>query len=284
MAHDPQAAADVIAAEAPGFQPSLALVLGTGIGALAEAVERPTIIDYGDLPGFPRAAVEGHAGQLVLGNLAGVAVACMRGRAHLYEGHAAADLALPIRALHFAGCETLVLTNAAGSLNPGFIPGSLMMLSDHINMTGANPLAGANEERFGPRFPDMTRAYDRELRRRLTVAATSLGIVLNEGVYLALLGPNFETPAEIRAFRTMGADAVGMSTVPECLVARHLGMRVAAISSLTNLAAGMTDEELSHEQSLAVGAEAAKDLNRLLPEFLSTLSPEAGAPSPEADN
>ncbi|MBT3927017.1 MAG: purine-nucleoside phosphorylase [Rhodospirillaceae bacterium] len=275
MAHNPQAAAEVIREQAPGFQPRLALVLGTGLGALAETIEHPFIIDYGDLPGFPRAAVEGHAGRLMLGKLAGVEVACMLGRAHLYEGHPAADLALPIRALRLAGCDTLILTNAAGSLNPRFPPGSLMMLSDHINMTGVNPLMGANDERFGERFFDMSQAYDRELRRRLAVAATALGIILNEGVYMALLGPNFETPAEIRAFRTMGADAVGMSTVPECLVARHCGMRVAAISSLTNLAAGMTDEELSHEQSLAVGALAAKDLSRLLPEFLSGLSSDA---------
>lgn len=276
MARDPQTAADVIGAQAPGFRPQLALVLGTGIGALAQAIEDPVIIDYGDLPGFPRSAVEGHAGRLVLGNLAGVAVACMQGRVHLYEGHEAADLALPIRALRLAGCDILMLTNAAGSLNAAFLPGSLMMLSDHINMTGANPLVGANDERFGPRFPDMTVAYDRELRRGLADAATALGVTLHEGVYVALLGPNFETPAEIRALRTLGADAVGMSTVPECLVARHSGMRVAAISTLTNLAAGMTNEELSHEQSLAVGAEAAKDLARLLPEFLASLSPGAG--------
>jgi xanthosine phosphorylase len=275
MAQYPQAAADLIGARVPGFQPQIGLVLGTGIGALAEAIESPAIIDYGDLPGFPRSAVEGHAGRLVLGNLAGVSVACMQGRAHLYEGHAAADLALPIRALRLAGCDTLVLTNAAGSLNAEFLPGSLMMLSDHINMTGFNPLVGANDERFGPRFPDMTLAYDRELRGGLSATATTLGITLHEGVYVALLGPNFETPAEIRALRTLGVDAVGMSTVPECLVARHCGMRVAAISTLTNLAAGMTDEELSHEQSLAVGAKAAKDLARLLPAFLESLSPGA---------
>ena len=148
------------------------------------------------------------------------------------------------------------------------------MLSDHINMTGANPLIGNNDERFGPRFPDMTEAYDRALRSRFSDAATALGITLHEGVYLALLGPNFETPAEIQAFRRLGADAVGMSTVPECLVARHCCMRVAAISTLTNLGAGMTDKELSHEQSLAVGAEAAKDLGRLLPAFLTSLSPD----------
>ena len=276
MAQDPNAAAEVIRAKAPSFHPQVALVLGTGIGALAEAIEDPVIIDYGELPGFPRSAVEGHAGRLVLGNLAGVAVACMQGRVHLYEGHDAADLALPIRALRLAGCDILVLTNAAGSLNAEFLPGSLMMLTDHINMTGANPLIGANDERFGPRFPDMTVAYDRELRRSLAASATALGVTLHEGVYVALLGPNFETPAEIRALRTLGADAVGMSTVPECLVARHCGMRVAAISTLTNLAAGMTDEELSHEQSLAVGAEAAKDLGRLLPTFLESLSPGAG--------
>jgi len=274
MAQDPNAAAEIIRATAPDFHPQVALVLGTGIGALAEAIEDPTIIDYGELPGFPRSAVEGHAGRLVLGNLSGLSVACMQGRVHLYEGHPAANLALPIRALRLAGCETLVLTNAAGSLRAEFLPGSLMMLSDHINMTGANPLIGNNDERFGPRFPDMTEAYDRALRSRFSDAATALGITLHEGVYLALLGPNFETPAEIQAFRRLGADAVGMSTVPECLVARHCGMRVAAISTLTNLAAGMTDKELSHEQSLAVGAEAAKDLGRLLPAFLTSLSPD----------
>ncbi|MDA0229546.1 MAG: purine-nucleoside phosphorylase [Proteobacteria bacterium] len=274
MAQDPHAAAEMIGAKAPGFHPQIALVLGTGIGALAEAIEDATIIDYGELPGFPRSSVEGHAGRLVLGNLSGVSVACMQGRVHLYEGQPAADLALPIRALRIAGCETIVLTNAAGSLNAEFLPGNLMMLSDHINLTGANPLIGANDERFGPRFPDMTIAYDRILRHRLAAAAEALGITLHEGVYLALLGPNFETPAEIRAFRTLGADAVGMSTVPECLVARHCGMRVAAISTLTNLAAGMTDEVLSHEQSLAVSAEAAKDLGRLLPAFLASLSPD----------
>ena len=274
MAQDPNAAAEIIRATAPDFHPQVALVLGTGIGALAEAIEDPTIIDYGELPGFPRSAVEGHAGRLVLGNLSGLSVACMQGRVHLYEGHPAANLALPIRALRLAGCETLVLTNAAGSLRAEFLPGSLMMLSDHINMTGANPLIGNNDERFGPRFPDMTEAYDRALRSRFSDAATALGITLHEGVYLALLGPNFETPAEIQAFRRLGADAVGMSTVPECLVARHCGMRVAAISTLTNLAAGMTDKELSHEQSLAVSAEAAKDLSRLLPAFLTSLSPD----------
>ncbi len=274
MTPDPQQTAETIRTKAPRFKPRVALVLGTGIGGLADAVENPTVIDYSDLPGFPRATVEGHAGRLILGELASVEVACMQGRVHLYEGYPATDLALPIRALRLAGCDTLVLTNAAGGLNADFSPGSLMMLADHINMTSVNPLAGANDNRFGPRFLDMTEAYDQDLRQRLAVTAKTLGITLNEGVYIAVLGPNFETPAEIRAFRTLGADAVGMSTVPECLVARHCGMRVAAISTITNLAAGMTDEELSHDQSLAVGAKAAKNLNRLLQEFLTGLSRE----------
>jgi len=272
MAPDPEQTAELIHSKAPRIEPRVLLVLGTGIGALADTVEDPTIIDYQDLPGFPRSTVEGHAGRLVLGELAGIQVACMQGRAHLYEGHPAVDLALPIRALKLMGSEILILTNAAGSLNVDFRPGNLMMLSDHINMTGTNPLIGANDERLGPRFPDMTEAYDSGLRCGLTVAATSLDITLHEGVYLALLGPNFETPAEIRAFRSLGADAVGMSTVPECLVARHCGMRVAAVSTLTNLAAGMADGELSHDQSLAVGAQATKELNRLLPAFLGSLS------------
>ena len=191
MAQDPNAATQVIRAKAPGFHPQVALVLGTGIGALAEAIEGPTVIDYGELPGFPRSAVEGHAGRLVLGNLSGVSVACMQGRVHLYEGHPAADLALPIRALRLSGCETLVLTNAAGSLNAEFLPGSLMMISDHINMTGTNPLIGANDERFGPRFPDMTMAYDRALRRHFADAATALGITLHEGVLSRVAGAQF---------------------------------------------------------------------------------------------
>ncbi len=274
MVPNPQQTAETIHARVPMFNPHVALVLGTGIGGLADAVENPVVINYEDLPGFPQATVKGHAGRLVLGHLAGVPVACMQGRAHLYEGHPASDLAHPIRALRLVGCDTLVLTNAAGSLNADFLPGSLMMLTDHINMTGLNPIAGTNNEHFGPRFPDMTEAYDQDLRRQLAVAASTLGITLQEGIYIAVLGPNFETPAEIRAFRILGADAVGMSTVPECLAARHCGMRVAAISIITNLAAGMTHEKLSHDQSLTIGAEAAKDLNNLLLEFLSGFSRE----------
>ena len=200
----------------------------------------------------------------------------MQGRFHVYEGYDPVDLVLPIRALQAAGCDVLVLTCAAGSLSENMPPGSLMTLTDHINWSGISPLAGPNDDDIGPRFLDLNNAYDPHLRSLLHAAAHATGVTLHEGVYIWCLGPNFETPAEIRAFGRLGADVVGMSTVPECLVARHAGMRVAAISTLTNLAAGMTDEELSHEQSLAVGAEAAKDLARLLPEFLASLSPETG--------
>ncbi len=278
MSDDARTAADAIAERAPGFSPRVGVVLGSGLGGLADAVARPIAIDTADLAGFPRPGVGGHIGRLVLGTLGGVRVACLQGRAHLYEGHAPAALATPIRALRLAGCEILLLTNAAGSLRPDMAPGSLMMLTDHINMTGLNPLAGPNDDTVGPRFPDMTQAYDPELRGRLAEAAVENGIELHQGVYLACLGPSFETPAEIAMFRTLGADAVGMSTVPECLVANHCGLRVAAISIITNLAAGMTPAPLSHDQTLAQAAKAAGTLERLLVAFVSGLGDAPALP------
>lgn len=266
---DPREAADVIAGA--GGKPRIGLILGSGLGGLAEAIENASVIPYDALPGFPAATVEGHVGRLVLGTLGGQPVACMQGRFHLFEGHAPQDLALPVRALKLAGIEALILTNAAGSLNPDFAPGSLMMLSDHINMLGGNPLVGPNDERFGPRFHDMTETYDASLRGSLRETAAGLGITLHEGVYIAVLGPNFETPAEIRAYRTLGADAVGMSTVPEAIVARHCGLKVAAISTITNLAAGMTGEALSHDDTLEIGAKGAAQLKRLIPALLQRL-------------
>lgn len=264
MISDPALAADKIAEAAPGFAPAYGLVLGTGFGIVADTIDPVAVIDYGDLPGFAETAVEGHAGRLLLGHLAGVPIACLQGRAHLYEGHSHNSVALPVRALRLAGCHTMLLTNAAGSLVETVGPGSLMMLTDHINMLGRNPLMGPNDERLGARFVEMTDAYDPGLRSILSDAARTEGIELNEGVYLAVLGPNFETPAEIRAFRTMGADAVGMSTVPECLVARHMGMRVAAVSAITNMAAGMSGAPISHEDALVSAKEAARRLGRLL--------------------
>ena len=246
----------------------IGLVLGSGLGAIADDVEDAVAIPYGELPGFPVGGVAGHAGRLVLGRLAGRRVAVLQGRAHLYEGIAPAMVREPIRTLRGIGAETVLLTNAAGSLDPAVGPGRLMAITDHINLTGANPLIGPNDDEVGPRFPSLRDAYDPRLRAALHGAAARTGVELAEGVYLAVAGPTFETPAEIRAFRTLGADAVGMSTVPETIVARHAGLRVAAVSVITNLAEGLSDEALSHDQTRAAADAAAADLRRLVHAFL----------------
>jgi inosine/guanosine/xanthosine phosphorylase family protein len=248
--------------------PRLGLVLGSGLGGLADAVQDATAIPYADLPGFPVGSVVGHAGRLVLGTLEGTPVVVLQGRAHLYEGVPASDLAVPVRTVRALGAETLVLTNAAGSLNAEAGPGSLMALTDHINLMGANPLAGPNDDALGPRFVGLGDAYDLDLRAALRAAADAEGVTLHEGVYLAVAGPSFETPAEIRAFKTLGADAVGMSTVPEVIVARHCGLRVAAVSAITNLAEGMGTEVLSHEHTLENAKHAAEKLQRVLRRFV----------------
>jgi purine-nucleoside phosphorylase len=248
--------------------PRVGVVLGSGLGAVADAVEDPVVVSYEDLPGFPRPTVVGHAGRAVLGRVGDVPVAVLQGRAHLYEGSDPETLRVPIRALRAAGASILVLTNAAGSLHPSVGPGSLMAITDHINMTGVNVLAGPNDDAIGPRFPSLRDAYDPALLDLLRESAGDLGIGLAEGVYLAVLGPSFETPAEIRAFRALGADAVGMSTVQETILARHCGLRVAAVSVITNLAEGMTDEPLSHEQTLRAAEAGAGELARLLLEFI----------------
>ena len=248
--------------------PRVGVVLGSGLGAVADAVEDPVVVGYEDLPGFPRPSVAGHAGRAVLGRIGGVPVAVLQGRAHLYEGGDPDALRVPVRALQAAGASILVLTNAAGSLRPAVGPGSLMAITDHINMTGVNLLMGPNDESIGPRFPPLRDAYDPALLSTLRESARDLGIALAEGVYLAVTGPSFETPAEIRAYRTMGADAVGMSTVQETILARHCGLRVAAVSVITNLAEGMSDEALSHEQTLRAAQDGAGDLARLLLEFI----------------
>jgi inosine/guanosine/xanthosine phosphorylase family protein len=252
--------------------PRLAMVLGSGLGGLADAVQDAVAIPYAELPGFPVGAVAGHAGRLVLGTLAGTPVVVLQGRAHLYEGISAAELAVPVRTVGALGAEAIVLTNAAGSLRADVGPGRLMALSDHINLMGANPLSGRNDDELGPRFVGMGDAYDAGLRAQLRAAADAEGIELAEGVYLAVAGPSFETPAEIRAFRVLGADAVGMSTVPEVIVARHSGLRVAAVSAITNLAEGLGGEVLSHEQTLANAAVASADLQRVLARFVAGLA------------
>jgi xanthosine phosphorylase len=244
--------------------PRLGIILGSGLGAVAEALDDAVRVLYTDLPDFPAPSVHGHAGTLVLGTLSGVPVACLQGRKHVYEGGDPGAMRGPVRALKAAGAEALFVTNAAGSLDAEVGPGSLMAISDHINMLGVNPLTGPNEDAIGPRFPSLRDAYDPGLRALLHEVADRLGIALADGVYLATAGPSFETPAEIRAFRTLGADAVGMSTVPEVILARHAGLRVVAVSAITNLAEGMGGEALSHEQTLRYANEAAGDLTRLI--------------------
>ena len=266
------AAAAVIAERAPGLAPRLGLVLGSGLGALADAVRDPVAIPYADLPGFPAPGVAGHAGRLVLGRLAGLPVACLQGRRHPYEGGDPAAMAAPVRALRRAGAEALLVTNAAGSLREEVGPGRLMALADHVNLLGTNPLTGPNDDEVGPRFPSLRDAYDPALRAALHAAAAAEGVDLAEGVYLATPGPSFETPAEIRAFRVLGADAVGMSTVPEVILARHCGLRVAAVSAITNLAEGLGNEPLSHEQTLHHAQLAGRDLARLVERFCEGLA------------
>ncbi|HVD56423.1 MAG TPA: purine-nucleoside phosphorylase [Thermoleophilaceae bacterium] len=257
--------------ERSGIRPRVGVVLGSGLGAVADAVEDAVAIDYGVLPGFPKPTVEGHGSRALLGTIGGVPVALLSGRAHLYEGVDAELVRTPVRALRAAGAEILLLTNAAGSLRPEVRPGCLMLITDHINMSGTNVLIGPNEDELGERFTSLRGAYDPDLAGRLRAAAGELDIDLPEGVYLAVSGPSFETAAEIRAFRTLGADAVGMSTVHETVVARHCGLRVAAVSAVTNLAEGLSAEPLSHEQTLRDAARAAGDLVPLVTRFVEGL-------------
>jgi xanthosine phosphorylase len=265
------AAAAAIRERAPGFTPRAGLVLGSGLGALVDELEDAVTVPYADIPGFRVGTVAGHAGALTLGTLDGTPVACFQGRSHVYEGIEASAITTPVRTLQALGAEILVLTNAAGSLRQEAGPGSLVALSDHINLQGFNPLVGLNDDAVGPRFPSLAEAYDPELRAGLHRAADELGTTLHDGVYLAVSGPSFETPAEIRAFKTMGADLVGMSTVPEAIVARHCGLRVAAVSVVTNLAEGMGDVALSHEQTLEEGKRGAERLAPLLRRWVGSL-------------
>lgn len=268
----PATAIDVIQAAAPGFKPKVGLVLGSGLGPLADALEDAVAVAYAELPGFPRPSVEGHEGRVVLGRLEGLPVACMQGRVHLYEGIPAGAVNTPIRTMKALGCEILVLTNAAGSLRSEMGPGSIALLADHINMLGQNPLVGANDDSIGPRFPDLSQVYDLALRNQLAGIAKKQSIELPSGVYLAVLGPNFETPAEIHAFRTLGADLVGMSTVPEAISARHAGLRVVGLSAVTNLAAGLSGTALSHQETLEQAAVSAAKLGQLLRAFCKELA------------
>lgn len=244
-----------------GRLPPLMVVLGSGWGGLIEEqMEGEIRLSYAEIPGFPVSTVPGHAGCLVCGRIAGVEVLAMQGRFHYYEGYGMEAVTFPIRVFRALGGKGLLLTNAAGGLDPRFRPGDLMLIRDHINFMGANPLRGPNDERIGPRFPDMTAAWDPPLREAVQAAAREASVALHEGIYLAVSGPNFETPAEVRAFGILGAHAVGMSTVPECLVARHAGLRVAGISCITNVAAHEGAAPLSHEE---VGEVASASRGRV---------------------
>ena len=235
------------------LRPKIALVLGSGLGAFADELTDATRIPYQKIPNFPRSTATGHAGLLVIGKTEGIAVAAMQGRVHLYEGYSAREVGFAMRVFGRMGMRSAILTNAAGGINPEFKQGALVVIRDHINLQGANPLIGPNDERFGPRFPDMTRAYWRSYREIALAEAKRLGIETHEGVYAALPGPSYETPAEIRYLKTIGADLVGMSTVPEVIVARHMGIRVLGISCVTNMAAGILDRPLDHSEVLETG-------------------------------
>ena len=254
------------------LEPLVGIVLGSGLGGLADELDDRAEIPYTEIPGWPVSTAVGHAGTLVLGTLDAVPVAVMRGRAHLYEGVGADRVVFGVRVLGALGIRSLVVTNASGGINPAFEPGQLVLISDHVNLQGASALVGPNDESLGPRFPDMSDAYDPALRTRAHEAGARLGLELREGVYAAWLGPQFETPAEIRFMRAVGGDLAGMSTVQEVIAARHLGVRVLGIAVVTNMAAGVLPEKIDHEVVLEVGARAAGSVTALLRELVPTLS------------
>lgn len=259
------------------LRPQLAVVLGSGLGAFADELESATRIPYARIPSFPRSTAVGHAGQLVIGKSSGIAVAVMQGRVHLYEGYSPAEVAFPIRVFYRLGIRAVILTNAAGGINLSYKQGALVILRDHINLTGANPLTGPNDDRFGPRFPDMTEAYCKRCRSAALEEARRLSIEVHEGVYAAIPGPSYETPAEIRYLRTIGADVVGMSTVPEVIAARHMSMRVLGISCVTNMAAGILDQPLNHDEVLETGKRVSSQFIALLRAVLPRLAAHSSA-------
>lgn len=251
------------------IKPKVGIILGSGLGPLADHIKDPVVFPYKDLPGFPISKVEGHEGSLFVGTLGGVPVACLKGRVHLYEGMDFDKVKMLIRSLKCLGCHTLILTNAVGSLRSEVVPGDIVTITDHINAMGEHPLVGANDEEFGPRFVSMDNAYDAELREKIHQTALEENVELHNGVYLATIGPTFETHAEIRAYKSWGAEMVGMSVVPEVIIARHCGLKVLAISAVTNLAAGLSDTPLSHEQTLKGAKLAEQKLCYLVEAFLA---------------
>jgi purine-nucleoside phosphorylase len=258
-------------AQQVGGIPDVAVVLGSGLGDFADGLRDPTVVAYAAIPNWPASTVIGHAGKLVIGMLAGRRVAALSGRAHIYEGHDMRTVTFATRAIARLGVRTLILTNAAGGINLSFKPGTLMLMEDHINLLGSNPLIGPNDDRFGPRFPDMTMVYSKRLRDLAVDAARDRGLALAQGVYAAVHGPSYETPAEIRYLRTIGADAVGMSTVPEAIVARHMGVEVLGISCITNPAAGVLPKPLVHDEVMEVARRVRGEFASLLEGIIERL-------------
>jgi purine-nucleoside phosphorylase len=260
-----------VKARAPGAVPDVAIVLGSGLGDFANRLQDATTIPYGDLPNWPASKVIGHDGKLVIGTLAGKRVAALSGRAHFYEGHDLRTVSFAARVIGRLGVKALILTNAAGGINVALTPGTLMVMDDHINFLGSNPLVGPNEDAFGARFPDMSEVYSRRLRGVADDVARQQGLAIGHGVYVAVHGPSYETPAEIRAFRALGADAVGMSTVPEAIVARHMGVEVLGISCITNAAAGVLPQPLNHDEVMEVARKVRGAFAALLEGIIGRL-------------
>ena len=250
-------------------KPVLGLILGSGLGFYADTLEDRIVLPFSNLPHFPPSTVDGHSGNLIFGNAAGVPTVALQGRVHLYEGYSAADVAFPARILGALGIHQLIVTNAAGGINESFSPGDLMVITDHINLMGANPLVGPNIGQLGPRFPDMSNAYDADMRKIALEVAHREGIAIRTGIYIGLRGPSFETPAEIRMCRMLGADAVGMSTVPEVIVANHMGIRVLGLSCITNMAAGMLPKKLTHEEVM----DTTEKISRIFQSLLNGIIP-----------
>src|SRR5688572_11630044 len=249
-----------------------ALVLGSGLGGFADEFENSVRIPYREIPGFVVSTAQGHSGTLVIGNVEGISVLAMQGRVHYYEGYSLEEVTFPIRTFKLMGIETLILTNAAGAVDVELSQGALMVISDHLNLMGVNPLRGPNDERFGPRFPDMSEVYARDLQEMVGEEAKDLGVTIRRGVYAALTGPSYETPAEIHMLRAFGADAVGMSTVPEAIVARHMGMKVLGISCITNMAAGISEEPINHEEVMEIGNRVRATFTLLLRRIIGRLT------------
>lgn len=264
-------AVEAIHLHAKDFRPRMAIVAGSGLGGLADVITEPNVLSYADIPGFPQPGVHGHKGQLVLGKIGSIPVACMQGRVHVYEGSESFRLKVMIRTMRQLGCEILFLTNAAGSVHLDIGPGSLVLINDHINFMGTNPLVGPNDDRFGPRFVDLEDCWDPQLRAFMLESAQEVDVKLNQGVYAGWMGPAFETPAEIRMLKGLGVDTVGMSTVPDNIVARHCGLRVVGVSVITNLACGLSPIKLSHDLTLSEAEKGGTNLIKIIRRFVDKL-------------